>query len=169
MKLGTVLTKQGKHRKAVKAYQQSIQLEPITSQDPGIKYRLLGWAYQDLHDYAKMAEAFKQAMLLDQNEQTYYGLGVAYLNMDCPQAAINISKQAVQLYPNDADMYNIMGRAYMALDDQKAALEQYRILKTLDSHMAEVLFEFIDHPSFYDRLALFVHRWKLPNPLQSCP
>ena len=53
---------------------------------------------------------------------------------------IDSYKQAIRIDPDDADAHNNLGLAYLQINDRGSALEQYKILKTLDTERANKLF-----------------------------
>ena len=52
-------------------------------------------------------------------------------------------QQAIHLKPDDAGAHYGLGRAYLLLGDRVSALEQYKILQTLDQNLADALFRVI--------------------------
>ena len=52
-------------------------------------------------------------------------------------------KQAIKINPDFADAHYNLGLAYLLLNDRGSALEQYKILKSLDSELANELFNLI--------------------------
>ena len=52
--------------------------------------------------------------------------------------------QAIRIKPDDADAYFGLGCAYISLHDKDSALEQYKILKNLDSGVANRLLNLIN-------------------------
>ena len=56
---------------------------------------------------------------------------------------IEDAKEKVRKYPDDALAHFFLGLAYLLLNDRGSALEQYKILKKLDTEMANVLFNLI--------------------------
>ncbi len=56
---------------------------------------------------------------------------------------IETYKQEVEKNPDDAEAHFNLGVAYLLLNDRGSALEQYEILKSLDSELANVLFNLI--------------------------
>ncbi len=59
------------------------------------------------------------------------------------EEAIEFFKQAIRIKPDYADAHNDLGLAYLGLNDRGSALEQYKILKKLDTEQANKLFNFI--------------------------
>jgi tetratricopeptide (TPR) repeat protein len=60
------------------------------------------------------------------------------------EEAIESFKQAIRIDPDDAKVHISLGLAYFGLKDRGSALEQYTILKTLDTEMANELFNKIN-------------------------
>ena len=56
------------------------------------------------------------------------------------EEAIEFFKQAIRLNPNYVDAHFMLGLAYLLLNDRGSALEQYKILKSLDTELANELF-----------------------------
>ena len=54
--------------------------------------------------------------------------------------AIESFKQAIRIDPDDADAHYNLGIAYLGLNDRGSAMEQYKILKKLDTEKANDLF-----------------------------
>ena len=59
------------------------------------------------------------------------------------EEAIEFFKQAIRIKPDYADAHNNLGLAYLGLNDRGSALEQYKILKKLDTEQVNKLFNFI--------------------------
>ena len=57
--------------------------------------------------------------------------------------AIESFKQAIKINPDDARAHFLLGATCLILNDKGSALEQYKILKKLDTEMANVLFNLI--------------------------
>ena len=57
--------------------------------------------------------------------------------------AIEACKQAIRFKPDDAEAHYILVIVYLQLNDRGSALEEYKILKTLNPEMANKLFNLI--------------------------
>ena len=57
---------------------------------------------------------------------------------------IETYKQEVEKNPDDAAAHFNFGSAYHSLNDRNSALEQYKILKKLDTKKAKMLLDYID-------------------------
>jgi lipoprotein NlpI len=53
-------------------------------------------------------------------------------------------KQAIRIDPDDAEVHIYLGLAYIWSKDRDSALEQYEILKKLDTEKANELFDEIN-------------------------
>ena len=56
---------------------------------------------------------------------------------------IEFYKEEVRKNPDDALAHNNLGVVYIMLNDRGSALDQYKILKKLDTELANELFNFI--------------------------
>ncbi len=56
------------------------------------------------------------------------------------EEAIEACKQAIRINPDNAEAHFALGAAYAFLNDRVSALEQYKILKSLDPERANKLF-----------------------------
>ena len=54
-------------------------------------------------------------------------------------------QQAIRLKPDLAEAHYGLGRTYLMLGDRDGALEEYKVLKSLDPKSAEELLENIPH------------------------
>jgi tetratricopeptide (TPR) repeat protein len=59
------------------------------------------------------------------------------------EESIESYKQATRINPDYADAHCCLGLIYVSLNDKDSALEQYKILKRLDSERANQLFNMI--------------------------
>ena len=92
---------------------------------------------------SKNVTAIKESGLEDLAMYWFY-LGGAYGKSDRYEEAIETFKQAIRINPDDAVVHNNLGAAYVFLKDRDSALEQYKILKSLDSELANVMFKLIN-------------------------
>ncbi len=85
-----------------------------------------------------------KAIITDHDDSnTHYYLGKAYYKSGKYKEAIKSFKQAIRIDPNYASAHCYLGVAYLGLNDKGSALEQYEILKRLDSELADKLFNLI--------------------------
>ena len=71
-------------------------------------------------------------------------LGCTYYESGKYKKAIEACKQSIRINPDYANAHFNLGLAYIMLNDRSSALDQYTILKTLDSEQANDLFDYIN-------------------------
>ena len=77
--------------------------------------------------------------------EAHYNLGIAYGESSKWKEEIEAYKQAIKIDPDYADAHYNLGIAYaLLINDRGSALEQYKILKSLDSEKANELFNMIN-------------------------
>jgi tetratricopeptide (TPR) repeat protein len=77
------------------------------------------------------------------NELIYYNIGVTYNRMNRPEAAIRAYTLAIRANPRMTAAHYNLGLTYFHQEHRKRALDQYEILKGLESYLANDLFEHI--------------------------
>jgi tetratricopeptide (TPR) repeat protein len=160
--LGFAYSFLGQDNDALTAFKEAVRVKP----DLAVMHVSLGNVYGKLGRYEEAIEAFKQAIRLDpDNVNAYLDLGMAYADqasylhhrfgqkdityalyekvMALYKEAAVAYKQAIRIKPDDARAHLGMGMLYLILDDRGAALEEYKILQTLDKEKANVLFNSI--------------------------
>jgi len=86
----------------------------------------------------------KKVHLIPMKEaKEFFYLGMAYLELNCWQNAIEAFEQALRIQPNDADAHFGLGQVFLACQDIEAAWQEYRILKDLNNLVAMQLLELI--------------------------
>ena len=71
------------------------------------------------------------------------GLGLAYYKSGKYKEAIESFKQAIRIDHDYAGARFSLGFTYVNINDRDSALEQYEILKSLDTERAKELFDYI--------------------------
>ncbi len=105
---------------------------------------LQGSAFFKNGDYEKAAEVYKQAIRRwPDDAHWHYLLGMADRELGRYQEAADAYKQAIRLKPDDVLAHYNLGMVYLILKDRAAALEEYKILQTLDKEKANNLFNSI--------------------------
>ena len=74
------------------------------------------------------------------NAIAHSNLGVVYNKLDMYEESIEASKQAIKINPDCMEAHSNLGVAYINLKDRGSAMEQYKILKKLDTELANKLF-----------------------------
>jgi len=68
-------------------------------------------------------------------------LGITYGQLGRYPEAIEAFKRAVSLLPDSANAHFGLGLSYLSVGDKGSALEEYKVLKTLNKAMANELFD----------------------------
>ena len=109
--------------------------------DDALAHFNLGVAYENLGMYKEAIEPYKQAIKNNPDyEDAAYRLGFIYGKLRMWKEVIEFLKQEIRRNPDDAEAYFALGVVYVAIKDRDSALEQYEILKTLDTEKANELF-----------------------------
>ena len=150
--LGYAYVKSGRNREAIEACKQAIMLDP----DDPKTYSILGGAYSDLGMKREAFESFKQVIKIDPNRaKDHSNLGLVYMQLATQPSisanacnvyvfkAIDAFKQAIRIDPDYANAHYLLGITYLQINDRGSAIEQYKILKKLDTEMGNELFNLI--------------------------
>ncbi|MBI4699210.1 MAG: serine protease [Nitrospirae bacterium] len=129
----------GLRREAIGEYKHAIRIQPDSAY-----YYNLGLSYAALGMYAEAIETFKQTINIKPDfAEAYSDLGLVYA-LGRHREAIDAYKQAIRFKPDYAKAHFGLGLAYLAiLQDKSSALEEYKILKGLDTKLANDLFNMI--------------------------
>ena len=139
------------YEKAAESYEQSIVLDPEFFES----YTCLGWAQYNLGLYEAAIESYKRAIELNPDDadsvpggelsigRAYNNLSLAYYTLGRYQDAIESCKQAIRIKPDFANAHYGLGVNYLRTGDKGSALEEYKILKTMDAEWANKLFKLI--------------------------
>jgi tetratricopeptide (TPR) repeat protein len=125
----------------IEACKQAVKMNP----DYADVHYHLGLAYNDSGMHKEAIESNKQAISIKPDyADAHYHLGSAYSQLRKYKEAIETYKQAIRIKPDFANAHYHLGLIYaILLNDRGSALEQYKILKNLDSELANKLFNFI--------------------------
>jgi len=146
-----------RHQQAVDAYKQAIRTDPDVAQAHaalGKAYMRQGGQYvfvQPNPDWTKgrplfeqATECFKEAIRLQPDDvQLHADLGLMYSLLGRPREAVEVLTDAIRLKPDHAYAHFHLGGAYLDLGDRGQALEEYKVLKELDAHLAAELFNML--------------------------
>ena len=92
--------------------------------------------------YKLQKEAFKQAIRINPDDaDAHFELGIAHGEFGMYKEAVESLKQVLRIKPDSVAAHYYLGLAYAILNDRGSALEQYKILKILDSERANELNE----------------------------
>ena len=88
---------------------------------------------------------FSHAIEVTQNNYiAHFGLGCTYGELGRGKDEIDAYKQAIKIRPDFALTHFNLGTTYLVIGDKGLALEEYKILKTLDAEKANELFKLIN-------------------------
>lgn len=133
------------------AIKQTIRIKPDLA---GANYNL-GLAYVKSGMYREAIEVFKQVLsvwLVHKSRsfqrnpdfaEAYNNLGAAYVGSGMYREAIETFKQAIQIKPDFAEAHYNLGMSYLILNNNSGASGEYTILKNLDPHSANKLYNLI--------------------------
>mgnify|MGYP001365646995 CR=1 FL=1 len=76
--------------------------------------------------------------------QAHYNLGGVYAGTGKYKEAIDAFKQVIRINPDDVPAHYNLGCAYVLSNDRDSALEQYKILKSINTELANRLFNLIN-------------------------
>jgi tetratricopeptide (TPR) repeat protein len=138
--LGIVYSRLGRYQDAIEAYKQAIRIKP----DYAEAYYNLGNACSNLGRWQEAIESYKQAVRIRPDlAKAHYNLGTACGELGRWQEAIEAFSQTIRIKPDYAEAYYNLGVAYLTTGNKGSALEEYKILKTLDAELANKLFNSI--------------------------
>jgi tetratricopeptide (TPR) repeat protein len=142
--LANALIHTGQIEQGITHYQSALKLNPNDDD----AYNNLGSA---LAQQGKIEEAILQyltALKINPNlARAEFNLGVALMEKgDFKEATIHF-KKALNIMPEYAKVHFPLGLAYIKIGDRRSALEVYKALKTINSNLADILFDRI-----FDRL-----------------
>ena len=139
--LGLACSKLSHYQEAIEAFRQVVRITP----DNAEAHYNIGVAYAMLGRWREAIEAFGQTIRIKPYyAEAHNNLGVAYGKLGRGTEAIDAYKQAVKIKPDYAEAHCNLGYAYLAIGDKNSALTEYNILKTLDTQMANNLFNRIN-------------------------
>jgi len=134
--LGVAFGRNGNYGEAVESFRQAILLKP----DYAEAYYNLGLCYGKSGRYEEEIAAYEKAILFKPDyHEAYNNTAMAQVGLGLYEEALSSFERAVAINPEDAAVRYNMGMLYVRLGNEKAASEQYGILKNLDKDMASSL------------------------------
>ena len=139
--LADMYERNGQYAEAIDAYKKVSALKPSL----GYVYVKMGTAYDRLGKPGEAVEALKKAVnYMPGYAVAYNNLGIAYGKLGRNSEEIAALKKALQLRPSYVTARYNLGIAYLRVKDRKAALQQYGLLKNIETGTAEALKKEID-------------------------
>lgn len=136
--LGRAYSSLGRYPEAIEAHSQVLRITPGVS----VYHIHIAEAYGKLGRIADAIEAYQQAIRFDpENAKAYTDLGELYGKLGDHQQQRAAYREAIRIDPDNALAHYLMGLADVADGDRNAALQEYKILKSLDPATADRLFE----------------------------
>lgn len=140
LQLGNAYSNIDRIRDASDEFKQATKIKP----DYVAARNALGITYVKRHKYPDAIDEFNVAIKIDPNSsEGYYGLGLTYFTLDKNVEAVQNLVLAIKINPDYTDAHYLLGTAYLNASDKSSALEEYQILKGLDSEKANKLFSLI--------------------------
>jgi tetratricopeptide (TPR) repeat protein len=138
--LADLYERNGQYAEAIDIYKKVAKLKP-----GGYVYLKIGTAHDRLGQPGEAVTAIKKAIqYMPGYAVAYNNLGIAYGNMGKDREEIAALNKALQLRPSYVTARYNLGIAYLRVKDRKAALQQYELLKDIESGPAEELRKKID-------------------------
>jgi tetratricopeptide (TPR) repeat protein len=123
-------------QEAICTFKEVLQIKP----DCEVTYFSLGMTYSRLKIWEKALASFIKAIELKPDYvEAYLGLGMTYDMLGWDQEAVETLIMAVQIKPDYAQAHYALALSYLKQGDNKAALKEHGILKTLDPELANHL------------------------------
>lgn len=139
--LGYALYRLKKYKDSVTALQRSVSLGS-TNKDA---QKILGLNYVELKHWSEAQKVYADITSRGDNSfSANYNLGIAAGNGGNYQSAIAALRRAVQVEPNNAKAHFELGRCYHKFGIPNLAEEEYQILSTQNSKLAEQLRQELD-------------------------
>ena len=128
-------------------YKEAVKnLKKVTKEDPSNTraWVLMGDCYRRWGKDKQAINAYEEAIRLDASQkEALMGMGMSYGNMNKHGQAIVPLKQLVEIDPSNALGHFYLGVSHEALRNMSLAWEEYKILKTLDTELADKLYHII--------------------------
>ena len=136
-RLAIVQTELKQYDEAVENHMEVIRVHP----DSSPAYYNLAVTLSHQNQLEKAIDAYRTAVKLDpENVYAFHNMGVLQARMDQPDAAIESHKQVIRIKPDHAPSHYQLGKAFIATGNKPDALDQYSILRSLNSELAKELF-----------------------------
>jgi len=139
------LSQDGRYDEAIETYNKILSLNVLNATGKAETYSSIGDEYKKLKQYNQAMAYYRNAVSLKHDFYQAWG-NIAHLYLiafDDSAAAIAACKEAIRIKPDYDVGHFYLGTAYWVSGRRGDALEEYRILKPLNSELAESLFNMI--------------------------
>jgi tetratricopeptide (TPR) repeat protein len=138
MEAGTSRTEQdAKFREAITSFSEAIRLNPNLYK----AHYQVGVLHDKLDEPEQADQAFRECIKLNAKySPCFVSLGNMYIDYGFSAVAMAVLETGTKVNETDADMWNGMGRALLALNRPKDAVEAYKKAKRIDPEKPDVLF-----------------------------
>ncbi len=138
--LGNLLIRLGRHQEALQPLQRAVEIQPEHFE----AQVLLGITYGELKNYTAALGIFEKLISIEpENSQIQYFLGLTYFALDRYQETILAYQRVIELDSDNAQAHFNLGVTHLKIGNRFAALEEHRILKTLDRTLVDKFFKCI--------------------------
>ena len=142
-RLGRAYQDNEEFEKALQSYKHAVDLKPYYG-DAAVA---IGAVNMRLNRYDDALDAYNDAVLLDLSPETkataYKAIGVIHFRRDEFKEAVEPFKYAIALAPQDS-LYFSLALTYVKLGDKDSAIDQYLLLKEINSILAQQLLKQIN-------------------------
>jgi len=136
-RLGVIYTQLDRLDEGKTAFEEVIRLNPNAAP----AYFNIGIAYTKLGHYHEAINANKEALRIKPDfAQAYNNMGLVYGKLGQPLDEVKAYKEAIRVEPEYVSAHFNLGTAMLQKGDKTGALDEYKILKTLDKEAADNLF-----------------------------
>ena len=133
--IGVALQGLGRLDEAILNHKKAIAINPTY-----LNFYNLGIAYGKLGKISEAIDAFKNSVRVNSDySESYYNLGIAYFKLGQWTDAVENLKIAVQKNPDHAKAHHALALSYLANGQPQFAIQEYELLKRLDSKLADSL------------------------------
>jgi tetratricopeptide (TPR) repeat protein len=131
----------GRWHKAIEAFKKATVIKP----DYELAYFGLGIVYSQLETWEDALTSFQKVVELSPDyAAAYLGLGIAYTMLGRNRDAVHVCRKAIRIKPGYAQAHYALGLNYLMLGNRASALEEHKILETLDQDLATELIGLIN-------------------------
>lgn len=129
-----------RYQEAIEAFKQAIRIEP----DKATAYLGLSNSYYFLLRFQEATEACLQAIRIKpEYGEAYERLGCCYSQLYLFQESVEALKHAIRINAHSATAHFNLSMVYFQRGDKRSALDEYELLKELDTELAKLLFDYI--------------------------